>query len=151
MQAELKFKHLDKKLTDSEILKVAQVLGFDFPEPLYCHFLAHNGGFPVACVFQDPFLDTIVSETLPLISNSGRGTAVTAYQILVGEKKIVPPHLLPFAVDAGGDYFFCDLLTIDAQLYFFRSEYYPDNEKCLCELGMPLDDFFNNLVIDDAL
>lgn len=141
-EVELKFIHLDKKLTESEVLKVSLELGFVFPDPLMFHFVNHNGGVPVPSVFHDAFMDTVVSETLPLISDSGRGTVVSAYKNLVMAKKIVPARSLPFAVDGGGDFFFCDLNNEDVRVFFFRSEYYPDTEKCLTDLGMGLEKFF---------
>lgn len=147
----MKFLNTDKTLTPEEVQSLSQAVGLSFPKPLEELFLNHNGGEPDPYIFKSFVLETVVAETLPLASGAGRGTALDSYQHLVQNQKLVPKHFFPFAVDAGGDYFFCDTTSEQGDVYFFKSEYFPNLEKCLVNLNLGMDAFFNGLVADDEL
>jgi hypothetical protein len=101
-------------------------------------YLASNGGEPDPYVFENDELDTVVSEFLPLRSES-RGTAVRSYKLLVLERAVVSPNLFPFAVDGGGDYFFVDTETPDGKVFFFRSD---AADPSLVSLGIDINEFW---------
>jgi len=126
----------DKQLTERDIAAAENVLELIFPNPLRSFFLENNGADPEPYVFKSATLHTVVNETLPLISDTGRGTAIESYNKLVIEKKITPKNFFPFAVDPGGDYFFVDCDDSAAAVYFFRSESATDQlEKIADSLG----------------
>jgi len=104
-------------------------------------YLASNGGEPDPYVFENDELDTVVSEFLPLRSES-RGTAVQTYKLLVLERAIVSPNFFPFAVDGGGDYFFIDTKTPDGKVFLFRSD---AAAPSLVSLGINLNEFWASL------
>lgn len=140
----MQFTNLDRNLSEEEIEHVELELGISFPESLRDLFANHNGGEPDPYVFQEQDLHTVVNETLPLISGEGRGTAVRTYQLLVVERRIVKKNFFPFAVDAGGDYFFVNCDASDSPVYFYRSDVGMDQE-CLIDLGLTLEEFWDCL------
>ena len=145
----MKFENKDKVLSVKDIQKVETELGLQFPEPLKRLFLENNGGDPDPNVYQneDAPLDTVVSETLPLVSSSDSLTAVVVYENLVLEEKLIHAVFFPFAVDPGGDYFFVNCEKADAPVYFYDSDC-EDYSECLLDLGLGLDAFWESLVTD---
>jgi hypothetical protein len=140
----MQFTNLDRKLSNEEILNVESDLGISFPESLRDLFANHNGGQPEPYVFQEQGLHTVVNETLPLFSGEGRGTAVRTYQLLVIERQIVRKNFFPFAVDAGGDYFFADCNASNSPVYFYRSDVGVDRNRLL-DLNLTLNEFWDCL------
>lgn len=140
----MEFTDLDKKLSRDEITNIENELGISFPEKLRELFENYNGGVPVPYVLEESVLNTVINETLPLITNKGRGTAVRTYRLLVIERQITKRNFFPFAVDAGGDYFFVDCDTSDSRVYFFRSD---SDLFCnrLIDLELTLEEFWGRL------
>ena len=97
----MQFTDLDCKLSREMVENVEIDLGISFPVSLKDLFVNFNGGVPAPYVFQNFDLNTVVNETLPLISTQNRGTALYSYQLLVVERQIVNKNYFPFAVDAG--------------------------------------------------
>ncbi len=137
----MEFTNVDRKVSSDEVSAVEAELNLTFPKALRSLFLEHNGGEPEPYVFQEEGLYTVVNETLPLVSEE-RGTAVRSYQLLVLEREIVGKNFFPFAVDAGGDYFFVDCEMPNASVYFYRSDR-PENP--LLNLNLSLEEFWECL------
>ena len=139
------FNNKDKWLSEDEVLGLEKSLGVEFPAPLRTLFVENNGGEPEPYVYQDDTVFTVVSETLPLISSTDRHTAIEVYNDLVIDRKLVKTSFFPFAVDAGGDYFFVDLDSSEAYVYFFKSDSFPDSSKGLVDLHLDLESFWLEL------
>ncbi|MEZ6139097.1 MAG: SMI1/KNR4 family protein [Zavarzinella sp.] len=144
----MRFTNLDRKLTDAEISSVEIELGIRFPKSLRELFANYNGGSPDPYVIQVEGLHTVVNETLPLLSSKDFGTAVDSYKLLVQKRRIVEKKYFPFAVDAGGDYFFVDCFSTDSQVYFYDSDTDSVQDRLL-KLGMTLQEFWNRLKSED--
>lgn len=140
----MQFTDLDCKLSREMVENVETDLGISFPESLKDLFVKFNGGDPDPYVFQNFDLNTVVNATLPLISTQNRGTALYSYQLLVVERQIVNKNYFPFAVDAGGDYFFVDCDTADARVYFYLSDAGEDR-RGLLDLELTLNEFWDHL------
>lgn len=108
-------------LSQADIAAAEAVLGMSLPLTVREHYLAWNGGSPAPYVYEGINVDTVVSEFLSLKSEHTE-TALNIYEHLVLQKKLVPRHFFPFAVDAGGDYFFVDCSTSNGVVHFFRSD-----------------------------
>lgn len=141
----MRFVGKDKLPTSEEISKCEGDLGLIFPSALRSLFLENNGGQPELYVYQDEAEDfsAVVNETLPLITEQDRGTALETYVVLVLEKKLTSPNFFPFAVDPGGDYFFVDCDDADSAVYFFISD---SASPGLRSLNVSLDDFWSKFV-----
>jgi hypothetical protein len=144
----MQFTNLDRTLSDEEIENVESDLGISFPQSLRDLFANHNGGEPDPYVFLEQGLHTVVNGTLPLISDEDRGTAVRTYQLLVVQRQLVRKNFFPFAVDAGGDYFFVDCDTPDSKVYFYRSDSNLDRNP-LIDLNLTLSEFWDCLQPED--
>ena len=145
----MKFVNLDKRLNAEEVSSLEEDLRISFPGPLRRLFLENNGGEPEPYVYHEDQLYTVVNETLPLVSQDGRGTAIDTYENLVLGKRIVPVNFFPFAIDAGGDYFFVDCEGPAAPVFFYRSDSILSDENCLLDLGVSLDEFWERLVPEE--
>jgi hypothetical protein len=145
----MKFVNHDKLPTEAEVASAEIELGFKFPASLRSFFLENNGADPVPYVFKSETLHTVVNETLPLISNTGRGTALDSYKKLVIEKAIVARNFFPFAVDAGGDYFFVNCDTPDASVHFYRSDTAFPEIDILEQVASSLDEFWKALKTEE--
>lgn len=139
------FSNLDMLPSKSDVLKIEFELGIRFPSPLRRLFLENNGGEPEPYVYQDANLNTIVNETLPLVSSCCRTTAVDTYKVLISNKKLLSSNFFPFAVDPGGDYFFIDCNTEDAQVFFYKHDSYFDRQNPLVDIKMGLESFWASL------
>ncbi|MCZ7606405.1 MAG: SMI1/KNR4 family protein [Planctomycetota bacterium] len=144
------FENQDVKVGADQLDEVEGRFGVRFPPPLRKLFLHNNGGDPIPYCVERDGLRTVVNETLPIVSGEGRETADDVYTDLVLVKKIVPPNYFPFAIDAGGDYFFVDCDSPTGTVHFFKSDsLLPDNQK-LFPLKLGLDEFFNSLVPEES-
>ena len=114
-------KNSPRSLTSKQIDAVEHELNFRFPASLREAYVQSNGGSPDRCIFQSQVIDTAVSEFLPLLSDKIRPATAT-YKYLVLEKKLVPPHYFPFAVDSGGDYFFVDCSVPCGRVFLLRHD-----------------------------
>jgi hypothetical protein len=81
-------------------------------------------------------------ELLPLKSER-KDTALASYKYLVCEKKLVPRHFLPFAIDGGSDYFFADCSTLDGKVYLYNSD--TISNKPLVILNLEFKQFWSSL------
>ena len=145
----MKFVNVDKTLSEGEVAEVERKLGLQFPQPLKHLFLHFNGGEPQPYVLErtDIHIDTVVSVTLPLRSESGRRTASDEYRNLILDQELAPTNFFPFAVDGGGDYFLVDCNSDHGRVFFLDSARYPPIE--LKDLGVGLDQFWTELQSED--
>jgi hypothetical protein len=138
----MEFLNSDYPLSETRIAECEAACGVLLPLSLRECYLAANGGVPNPYVFENTDLDTVVSEFLPLASES-RGTAVQCYQRLVLDRKIVPEGMFPFAMDGGGDYFFTDTTSRDGAVYFFRGD--SSGTDALIKLNLGISGFWGAL------
>ncbi|MFD0892904.1 SMI1/KNR4 family protein [Luteolibacter ambystomatis] len=141
----MKFINVDKILTEEEVADAEKELGFAFPKALRLLFLQHNGGDPDPYVFKSDTLDTLVNETLPLVSSKGRVAALDTYRNLILRKMIAPKKFFPFAVDPGGDYFFVDCEKMEAPVYYYRSDSIFSSGQPLEQISESLEQFWKEL------
>jgi hypothetical protein len=126
-----------RTLSPVDISEAENALGVHFPASVRDYFLKTNGGRPELYVFENDYVDTVVSECFPL------ARLVEKHEKLVRDLGLVPHTFVPFAVDGGGDYFFLDTASDDGDVYFYRSEEEPD-ERVL-PLGLGLEGFLATL------
>ena len=141
------FENQDRLVTAKEIDGVETDLGMRFPNSLKKLFIENNGGSPIPYVLHTQDHYTTVSETLPLLSDEGRGTAVESYKTLILERNLVPSKLFPFAVDSGGDYFFVDCTPNQESVFLYKAD--SAFGKNLNNLGMTLEGFWNSLIDEE--
>jgi hypothetical protein len=87
----------ESPLTEALLDRVQADLGLTFPPSLRKHFLAHNGGRPERCVYDDPSNEEIgvhLHYCLPLLG--GRSAGPLIYRRLVTAGGVVPKTFFPF-------------------------------------------------------
>ena len=118
----ISFEAIDILPTDADLDLLQQRFGFKLPEIVRDHFLKNNGGVPNPHVFiLDHFIATEVACSLSVITNSGGTLVGDVYGRFVSNGWIAE-GLLPFAVDAGGDYFFVDCRSDRLDTYFYDTQ-----------------------------
>lgn len=124
--------------TEADIVGFETELGFTLPSGIRELFLTANGGRPTPSIIGGK-MGTDVSQCLAL--REGRGSVAWTYDLLARKHKTVPPYLLPFAVDSGGNTFLVDCRTDDGPVHLLLHEL---PSKSL-SLRMNLDEFWRSL------
>lgn len=119
--------------------------GVSLPEAVRRFYLSNNGGSPDPYVFENEDLDTVVSEFLALWPIPGRSSIVSAYSRLVQDLELVQRHMLPIAVDGGGDYFFVDTSTRMGAMHFYRGDTAAEASARLVDLRCDFETFVSLL------
>ena len=136
---ENKFSGISSAIIAADLDHLESFLGKKLPSLFRDHYLKYNGGTPERTYWQnDDFEEPVEISVFKPISD-GESTVLSTYQLML-EKKVIPPHLLPFANDWGGN-FFCLNLDTGAVSYFttdsFDSDLSPEenhaeSEKPVC-------------------
>lgn len=105
-----KFIGTAQPLTEADIAEAERTMGQPLPPDLRRHFLLYNGGVPERRYFVTTRgIQLGVSMFLTMCYGDPRSpTLEQIFTSLVHEKQLMPPHLLPFAENAGGDFFCLD-------------------------------------------
>jgi cell wall assembly regulator SMI1 len=147
-------KILDTKpsVSDADISRVEMALAFSFPEDLKKHYLRANGGRPVPNLLPKGDEHFAVHEFLPILHGIVGARFEDTYRDLVLDSKFFPKNLVPFAIDAGGDYFCYSLEPRTfGQIFFYHSDYYDDLSRAVVFLSLDFGTFLNSLVSDDVV
>lgn len=139
--------HGKDALTPQDIAQVEAQIGCELPAQLRAFYLQHNGGHCQTNLFMAEDEGYKINEFLPL--KYGRNTLESTYLGAFLDNPLMPQNLVPFAGDAGGDYF-C-FATDDVQagaIIFFESEYYDEPERALVFLAPSFSAFVAQLIVD---
>jgi len=146
LETENVFFNEKEAVTGSELEEVEERFGFRFPPALRNHFLLHNGGEPRRHVLRLGERLLVVHAFLP-VKHGPKGCLFedTCRRLRV-ERKVFPEHLVPFAVDPGGDYFCFSVRNEDeGAIYHFIGEYLPDEDRAVTRLSGSLPEFLELL------
>lgn len=100
----------DNPVELSDIRKVESVLAFTFPDEFKSLYLDCNGGAPSReCWSEDIDYEPILVESFkPIEAGSrmldGDTSHLVGFVLSMQEKKVVPSHILPFAVDEANNF-----------------------------------------------
>ena len=104
-------------------------------------FVRVNGGRPQRCVFEGADTGAVLSHCCELTER--RGGALWTYDLIVREKRLVPPHFFPFALDVGGDILFADCSTTNGKVFIYVHDTAFEHVR---DLGVGIDEFWSRLV-----
>ena len=140
----ISFKEIENFPSDADIRALELRIGFGLPAVVKEWFMLYNDGVP------DPFLlrvsnyvDTEVSFLLSLGAQSD-GPLVGDVYFKFMEFQRVPFGFLPFAVDAGGDYFFVNCIDANSPTFFYDSHV----NAQLIDLERSFEGFWDSLEIE---
>ena len=137
----------DKKLSDSDFSEIESKLGYVFPQSFKEFYFKWNGGIPNKTVFVDnkcEYLDIEISRFIPMryatpFKNDPEFT-LEGRAICGWAEQTLPSHLIPFAIDWGGNYI-CLNKKDDSIVYYVFDTYckkstleenFEGNSKYLC-------------------
>ncbi|WP_217514420.1 SMI1/KNR4 family protein [Vibrio metschnikovii] len=134
-------------VTEEVIRKIGIKLNRSIPEDLVQFYIRNNGGYCEKNTFFIAGEGYKINEFLPF--SVGSDTIESTYQSVFLENEEMPDNLVPFAVDAGGDYFCFDSSESGfGRIFFFESEYYDDPERSVVFLSKSFTDFVESLEVD---
>lgn len=138
----------EKKIGDLEINEIENRFRITFPNDLKEHYFSSNGGRPAPNIFHKNEDFYIVQEFLS-IKHGAPGALLEDVYAIFSENKNLPAEAIPFAIDAGGD-FFCYRISDKnfGEIFFFQSEYFEDPVRATVYLSPNLADFLTSLVAD---
>ena len=146
-----KFTDLETSVTPKELKEILAPFDFIIPAELQKHILTLNGGEPerCLCIVNDRIF--VVQNFLPVkYSSSSAVRFEDVLSQLKGRQPIIPSHLIPFAIDPGGDFFCISNSEKDfGEIFFYRGEYSDDPRRAVSFLAPSLEQFVENLAPDD--
>ena len=113
---ENKFLNSKSAITAADLDHLESIIGKKLPLPFRIHYLKYNGGTPERTYWQSEDFEGPVEVSVFKSIVDSESTVLSTYQLML-KKKVLPPHLLPFANDWGGN-FFCLNLDTGAISYF---------------------------------
>jgi cell wall assembly regulator SMI1 len=144
----MEFKYQSVPVDDADIDAVENSFGFKFPDDLRATYKSSNGGRPIRGRLVCDNVTSIVDAFLPIKhSSSPLSTMERSIQRIKIDQRLLPEHLVPFAVDPFGSYFCFSLRESEyGAVYMFRMERWkePDNQAKL--LAPSLTDFLARLM-----
>ena len=128
----LEFYDCEKNISEQEIREVESKLGLSFPTDFKAHYLKWNGGTPNKPIFENPNIDYDYIEIRDFIAvryarDFGDDPDFTLEGRAVNEweEMEVPPDLIPYAFDWGGNYI-C-LHKNSGRIYYYVRDVWSDN------------------------
>ena len=135
-------------LAPADLDEIEQRFGFKFPQAFREHYLVHNGGSPDKNRFAGENGRFIVHDFLPMKRSAlvTLDTLETTVQCLKIDQQLIPVHLVPFAVDPGGDYYcFCTRQDEEGSIYLYRMDHFREPERAAEYLAPSLGEFLSGL------
>lgn len=137
----------NRPVTEEEIKTIMDSFNISVPKALVDFYAVSNGGF---CERNTFFIDDDgykINEFLPF--GIGADSIEGTYKDVFIKNDEMPDNLVPFAVDAGGDYFCFDSSKSGfGRIFFFESEYYDDPDRSMVYLSESFSDFIDKLEFD---
>ena len=136
-------------VSDDDLDKIETQLKFKFPKAIRRHYLRWNGGRPSPNLFQKNDEIYSVNEFLPIGYGVQGASFEDTYNDLVQGNYLFPKGIVPFANDAGGDYF-CFGVEPDRNgaILFYQSDYFDDPARAVVFLSENIEVFLDELVTD---
>ena len=154
--AENNFKKCEAPVGDAELDALADLAGYPLPADFRAHYQKRNGGVPERAWWDslDEFPPCMVNEFYAVAK--GRRTVESLLRKL-RDKKLVPDHLLPFAVGQHANQYFCLDLKSGAVVHYLPDSFQPEREpeenyrKAQRKLSRSFNEFVKGLVGSDEI
>lgn len=142
----IEFKHSSAPIVESDLEEVEQRFGFQFPPEFREFYLRVNGGRPNAdrlIVDGEMF---IVHKILPVKYGKPGLRLEDDIEQVKFNQALLPEHLIPFAINPGGDYFCFSTCERDkGSICIFRMDYFDDPFRAVIQLTPSLAQFLSRL------
>ena len=135
-------------ITTADLNELEEKYGFAFPQDFRLHYLRYNGGSPTKCLYNKGGDIFVLQEFLPV--KFGEGRLEDSFRHLTVEDAILPAHLVPFAVDPGGDYYCFSTREEDrGSIWFYIGEYRDEPDRAVEYLAKSLPDFMERMTEEE--
>ncbi|PIT22544.1 hypothetical protein BGI37_13685 [Snodgrassella alvi] len=131
-RASNKFYDSEQAINRVDLNEVEKLLKIKIPVQLRQFLLHHNGGMPENNTWLDPeseFEEVVIHELIPIKyykkSNNNKNYLMPSIAEDLWDRKLLPETLLPFAIDAGGNYFCIDINN--GKIYYYTLDTWSDN------------------------
>ncbi|HLN26642.1 MAG TPA: SMI1/KNR4 family protein [Gemmataceae bacterium] len=142
------FVDTEKDISDADLSRVEETFGFSFPSAVRLHCLKYNGGSPQKYLYKAGDTIFVVHEFLPI--RYGKDRLEDTIQSLKHDDEILPKHLVPFAVDPGGDYYCFSVRSQDqGTIWFYIGDYHDEPEKAAVYVAESLPEFIQGMTEEE--
>jgi cell wall assembly regulator SMI1 len=143
------FSDIERGITDADLEDVERSLGFTFPQEVRHHYLQYNGGSPTRYLFKKGDMVYVVHQFLPI--KYGKHRFEESFYNLKIKAEILPKHLIPFAVDPGGDYYCFSVRKDDnGSVWIYRGDYSDNPDKAVEFLAGSFNQFLESMETDES-
>jgi cell wall assembly regulator SMI1 len=153
------FTNLAQPINGGDLKALEKAIGASLPASFKTHYLKYNGGLPENTYWLEPDTgeDFEVAEfkSISVSGDDNTPSILSTYKSMI-QKNVLPPRLLPFANDWGGNFFCLDTET-EAVKFFATDSFDPERsmvenqkhaERYLCS---DFDKFVENLINEEDL
>lgn len=131
-----------KPILEEDIKYVENKYKFSMPEDIKKHYLKYNGGYPEKSMYTTNRGDEFVVNWFIPIKSDKKSSELDAVLGVLREEKVIPDWLIPFADEAGGDFYCYSLKKNElGAIYYWSHEF--DNIEYITK---SLEEFLNNMV-----
>ncbi|MCO6536522.1 MAG: SMI1/KNR4 family protein [Gilliamella sp.] len=162
-RASNKFYDSEQAINTADLNEVEKLLKIKIPVQLRQFLLHHNGGMPENNAWLDPegeFEWVAIHELIPVKYykkfNNNKNYLMPFKAADLWGRKLLPETFLPFAIDAGGNYFCIDINN--GKIYYYTLDTWSDNlsltdnqDKSTLFLCNSFNEFISKLVCEDDL
>lgn len=132
----------EKNISEEDIRAVENKYNFSMPEDIKKHYFKYNGGRPEKSMYTTNSGDEfVVSWFIPIKSDEKSSELDAVLADLRGDK-IIPDWLIPFADEAGGDFYCYSLRKNELGAIYYWSHEFDD----VVYITKSLEEFLNNMV-----
>jgi cell wall assembly regulator SMI1 len=132
-------------LSDTDLLDAEAKMGVSLPADLLQHYKSVNGGRPLlnSLVLRDRVYEV---HQFFAIKHAGRMETLEDAYVFCQENPDLPKQSIPFACDAGGDWFCYSLAPqTRGRVFYFRSDDFAEPEVAVHWLANSLSEFLHGL------
>jgi hypothetical protein len=116
----MSYRNSGPPVSGQDVDRIGVELGVMLPDSLRALLLRNNGGMPSRDRWPLPDGESLwIGRFLPIIDSAGRGRTLEATYQLGRDRGFLPPGLIPFAADPGGNYF---CVALDERVYFYAMD-----------------------------
>lgn len=142
------FVDTEEPITPTMIDELERRYGFTFPAEVREHYLRYNGGVPARYLYNKNGRIFVINEFLPIAY--GTHLLEDSFKSLKVDQVLLPSHLVPFAVDPGGNYYCFSIKKEDVgSIWFYVGECSQFPDRAIVYLAASLLRFIEDMTSDD--
>ncbi len=140
----------ERSLSGTDVREIELTFDMSLPTSVRSHYLAFNGGRPSRNLFKKNGEYFQIHEFLPMkYGRKGCRFEDTYRDLVIGTPQF-PKHLVPFAIDPGGDYYCVSVRSNEVGfVYCYMHDYFDDPARSLVFMAPSITEFVNGMVDEE--